>query len=923
MIATIHHWPSGAADRWSYQTRQAQLSLLAFELDRVPDFSSARFSKLGDRLDDRRQNVAREQLQMLRELHTLGPGAGCSLRILKEGQRLRLFVFIRIASSQTLSDPELQRLTDRVGRMFPPHYRFKPVSLSSSRPELQAALNADWATHGADIVKLSSAYSANTRPFFYVNWLMTPQPMNDLAKTCAALLRFPGQGLFDVTITPAGFDQAEREWLSRWTQLMREAQTGERVLNDRGQALKQYPPLPELKQPVENNETILKRYDHAQLFLFACRVYATTDPAPLVDALSANAASSKPQVLTYERGTRRFQASVDAARVADIAPEVHDPWWDAQDPRPLAAQRLHRLADVDELSGLFRLPIPSDSSFPGFPLDTGFDSGDGGLGNVRLISLGSLTEDSGQEQPAAFNREALTKHGLIVGVPGSGKTTAVFNVLHQLWNSQHPVPFIVLEPAKTEYRALKRLSAFGGDMLIFTLGDERISPFRFNPFEVPAGIPLESHIARMNACFTGAFNLFDPLPLMLDAAIRETYELKGWLDDAVGGDAGLEPPTLGDLAAQAQVVIRRSGYSDKLRDDFNAALTQRLWSLMRGSKGRMLNVRRSVPLADLMHRPIIMELDALNDDEKALLMMFILTTVYEYAKSKRPSGSPLSHVLVVEEAHNLIGRTVGQNNEYRANPREQAINLFVRMLAEMRALGQGILIADQLPTSLASEAVKNTNLKVLMRMTAKDDREDMANTMDLDAKAQSEVIHFRRGLAYVYVEDDAPVWAVARRVRTTNFKAERGADGRDLEIPPTDDQVHGWMDDFEREDTHRTLFMPFPECQIACQTCDRRVRSVSEQLVRVLERENRLRGPMALGVNMTACNILRVEVTKLAATQKGISPILPFCAYLHLQHTAPDTARLCKQREDCTCRTEPTQALNDWLALGRALRKEL
>lgn len=925
MIATIHAWQSGSAERWNFQSRQANISLLAYELDRVPDFSSPRFTKLGDRLDDRRQNVAREQLQMLREIHSLGPGFGCSLRILKDGQRLRLFLFVRVASGQALSEAELQALSDRVGRMFPPHYRLRPVALSSGRPELQAALNPDWATHGADIVKLSSTYSANTRPFFYVNWLMAPQAMNDLAKTCTALLRFPGQGLLDVTLTPAGFDQVEREWLSRWTQLMREAQTGERVLNDRGKTLEQYQPLPELKQPVENSETILKRYDHAQLFLFACRVYATADPALLVDAISANAASSKPQVLTYERGSRRFQASVDAAQVADIAPEVHDPWWDdAEKPelRPLAAQRLHRLADVDEISGFFRLPIPSDSSFPGFPLDTGFDGDGGGPADVRWISLGALTEDAGPEQPAAFNREALAKHGLIVGMPGSGKTTAVFNVLHQLWDSQHPVPFIVLEPAKTEYRALKQLRAFQDDMLIFTLGDERISPFRFNPFEVPAGIPLESHIARMNACFTGAFNLFDPLPLLLDAAIRETYELKGWLNDAVGGDAGLEAPTLGDLAVQAQVVIRRSGYSDKLRDDFNAALTQRLWSLMRGSKGRMLNVRRSLPLADLMHRPIVMELDALNDDEKALLMMFILTTVYEYAKSKRPSGSPLSHVLVVEEAHNLIGRTGGQNNEYRANPREQAINLFVRMLAEMRALGQGILIADQLPTSLASEAVKNTNLKVLMRMTAKDDREDMANTMDLDAKAQSEVIHFRRGLAYVYVEDDAPVWAVARRVRTTNFKAERGSDGRDLEIPPTDNQVHGWMDDFEREEAHRTLFMPFPECPIACQTCDRGVRSVSEQLIRVLERENRLRGPMALGANMTACNILRVEVTKLATTQKEISPIQPFCAYLHLQHMAADTARLCKQREDCTCRTQPAQVLSNWLAIGRSLKKE-
>src|SRR5207253_5770829 len=127
--------------------------------------------------------------------------------------------------------------------------------------------------------------------------------------------------------------------------------------------------------------------------------------------------------------------------------------------------------------------------------------------------------------------------------------------------------------------------------------------------------------------------------------------------------------------------------------NLRGALETRLGSLARGFKGRCFNTRRSVPTDALMTRPIVLELDALNDDEKALSMMFILMLVREYAKAnarqRRLSGRALSHVVLVEEAHNVIGRGEGHTGGGdRANPKEVAIRFFTRMLAEMRALGE-------------------------------------------------------------------------------------------------------------------------------------------------------------------------------------------------------------------------------------------
>ena len=100
----------------------------------------------------------------------------------------------------------------------------------------------------------------------------------------------------------------------------------------------------------------------------------------------------------------------------------------------------------------------------------------------------------------------------------------------------------------------------------------------------------------------------------------------------------------------------------------------------------MLDTKHSIPAEELMQRPVVLELDSLNGDEKALIMMFLLTYVFEYCKVNRKSGSPLKHMLLVEEAHNLIGASGG--SEYRADPKSKTIELFVNMLAEMRALGR-------------------------------------------------------------------------------------------------------------------------------------------------------------------------------------------------------------------------------------------
>lgn len=923
----VVEWRAGAREKWSAERHARHLTYIGFVLTRLPSFSEPRFRDLGDTLDDRRVSVARLQRQTLRQLHSLGSTTGISLRFRRVNSHLRLYLILRIAVNHPELTEERSAMGNRVGHMLPPMYSFQRLDPQGDQHHWRQALDLSWARDAHILIKPEEVYTGHSWTVYYTAFLWQSNMLNDMEALCRALLSFGSDALVDITLVPTGLAAGERDYIDKCTLRMREDMNGARIYHSNRREFEAYDPMPGLRTPLRNYENWLERYSQNPLFLHSIRVFASGDPSGLSQALATSATHSTPSVIPLQKGDPQFDALVQAGQTVDIVPEVRSEWWNAVDrskslekQRPLRAQRFARLADVDEIAAFWRLPIPAKAGFPGFGLDV--ERAEQSVERPQpYLLLGDFSEStSAANMRATFDREGLTKHGLVVGVPGSGKTTLMFSLLHQLWSSPErdgTIPFIVLEPAKTEYRALKSIPAFRDDMLVFTLGDERTSAFRFNPFEVPEGIPLESHIGRLNACFVGAFNLFDPLPLLLDKAIRQVYEVKGWLDDSVGGEKGVETPTLSDLCRVAVQIINQSGYSDKLRSDFNAALIQRLDSLRRGSKGRMLDTQESIPFDILMRRPVVLELDSLSGSEKSLLMMFILTFVYEYAQAMRHYGSDLQHVLLIEEAHNLIGRQTS-SSEYRANPQAESIQLFVRMLAEMRALGQGILIAEQLPTAIAPEAMKQTNLKVLMRMTAMDDRLEIGNTMDLGEEHLKAVTRFRPGQAFVYHEG----WDRVRMVQTADFKQDHS-----VEVPFSNEVLSDLMKPFERQ--HSRIYMPHPECGIGCEVCDRRTRTQAERFVRSFLEPA---GPNSIDALYGTGPICQVFLNEAKRRMEDVyerygfvEAVFPFCAYAHFLHQVPAYYLAdCQQAIDaCLCHGTGDEVEHLMLKAGRDVARQL
>lgn len=175
------------------------------------------------------------------------------------------------------------------------------------------------------------------------------------------------------------------------------------------------------------------------------------------------------------------------------------------------------------------------------------------------------------------------------------------------------------------------------------------------------------------------------------------------------------------------------GYDQRLTMDVVAGLQARINQLrIGGGKGRMLDSRRSLPLDELFKRPCLLELKRIvSDDEKAFIIGLIIIRLLEHLErdpTTRPSHG-LRHVTFIEEAHRLLRNVSEHATEDTANPRGKGVEVFANILAEVRASGEGIVILEQIPSKLAPDAIKNTNLKIVHRMVAKDERECLGAAM--------------------------------------------------------------------------------------------------------------------------------------------------------------------------------------------------
>lgn len=392
------------------------------------------------------------------------------------------------------------------------------------------------------------------------------------------------------------------------------------------------------------------------------------------------------------------------------------------------------------------------------------------------ISLGNLVQ-SGRELEdlnidVYLDKENLNKHIFITGVTGSGKTTTCHKILMSA-----NTPFMVIEPAKTEYRELTK---YYDDVIIFTLGNDSVAPFRLNPFEFYSHENISSRVDMIKASLEAAFDMEAAIPQILETAIYECYEDFGWNMATSKNELFENPfaegvyafPTLSDLVAKVDRVVENQGFDDRLKNDYIGSIKARLQGLTVGSKGLMLNTKKSIDFEDLLDKKVILELEEIkNGNEKSLIMGFVLINLNEAIKSRYLKDPKFKHITLVEEAHRLLSRCDASDSQNK----KQAVETFSDMLAEVRKYGESLIIVDQIPNKLTPDVLKNTNTKIVHKIFAKDDKEAIGNTMDLSEEQKGFLSSLDVGKAVVFSQG----WSKSLQVkvkRITNTTSEEMVD---------------------------------------------------------------------------------------------------------------------------------------------------
>jgi DNA helicase HerA-like ATPase len=373
--------------------------------------------------------------------------------------------------------------------------------------------------------------------------------------------------------------------------------------------------------------------------------------------------------------------------------------------------------------------------------------------------------------PLALPAESLNRHVFVCGATGAGKSQTVRALLEAA--SGAGIPWLVVEPAKAEYRLMAARLMPSGEVVRIRPGEPDAIAAGLNPLEPakdPDGrrFPLQTHADLVKALFIASFQSEEPFPQVLSAALTRVYEDAGWdmaLGETIAPDPNPSYPSLTDLQRAAIRIVREIGYSQRITDDVLGFIKVRLSSLRLGTTGRFLEGGHQLDFGKLMATNAVLEIEDVGDDsDKAFLMGTVLIRLAEHLRMThraQPAGPvTLQHLTVIEEAHRLLRRRESAGSGSAGGAAAHAVEMFAGLLAEIRAYGEGLVIAEQIPGRLAEDVIKNTAVKITHRLPAADDRDAVGATMNMTQAQNRFLVTLRPGEAAVFADGmDYPVLA--------------------------------------------------------------------------------------------------------------------------------------------------------------------
>lgn len=360
----------------------------------------------------------------------------------------------------------------------------------------------------------------------------------------------------------------------------------------------------------------------------------------------------------------------------------------------------------------------------------------------RVFDLGQTTN-----KLVELENRSLNMHTFITGSTGSGKSNTVYQLLNEL--HQDGIPFLVIEPAKGEYK-----DVFGhmDDVRVYSTNPNIAELININPFMFPESIHVLEHVDGLVEIFSVCWPMYDAMPAFFKDAILKSYEAVGWdLGSSTFEGKNPEYPDFEVLAEQLDALIEHSDYASDIKSNYRGALITRVQSLTVGLN-KFIFSSDQTPYPKLFDENCILDISRIKSNEtKALIMGLMVYILNEYrVDQKTANNSGLKHITVLEEAHNLLKNTSGGKESDLVG---KSVEMITQTIAEIRTYGEGFIIVDQSPSSVDIAAIKNTNTKIVLRTPEGNDREAVGRSMGLTQEQVNEIAKLPSGVAVVYQND--------------------------------------------------------------------------------------------------------------------------------------------------------------------------
>lgn len=371
----------------------------------------------------------------------------------------------------------------------------------------------------------------------------------------------------------------------------------------------------------------------------------------------------------------------------------------------------------------------------------------------KLYHMGAI-----DKREIELDANSLTSHVFITGSTGTGKSNTTFKMLDNLISADSSIHFMVVEPAKGEYKhAFYNHPKMNGEKAVHVYGTnpQKMDLLRINPFSFPCDIHVLEHVDRLVEILNVCWPMYAAMPAILKNAIIRAYEKCGWdITNSYIPKNQEVYPCFSDVLQCINEILDSSAFSNDNKGDYTGALCTRVESLTTGLNGQILSVDE-ILYKNLFDCNVIVDLSRVGSVEtKSLIMGILVMKLQEYrmATEKEPN-QPLKHIMVLEEAHNLLKKTSTAQNAESSNLTGKSVEMITNAIAEMRTYGEGFFIVDQAPDLLDEAAIRNTNTKIVLRLPEVKDREIVGKAMALSDEQIVELSKLEKGCAAVYQND--------------------------------------------------------------------------------------------------------------------------------------------------------------------------